>query len=158
MSGTARSKKELTEFLKKQKLLVLSTVDKKGKPWVSNVYYSVDGDLNLFFVSPPSTNHSKHVSENRDVAFSIAWYDEKNLANRKAVQGTGVCKRITRPGEIVRLLKNHSKYYPLWKSIITYKSMRDKLIESRPYVIKPKYMKFWNDDLYGDEGVREFEF
>lgn len=151
-------KKELIEFIKNQKLLVLSTVDEKGNPWVCNVYYSADNDLNLFFVSPTDTKHSQHIAENPQVAFSIPWYDEKNLANRKAIQGTGICKRITSANEIIRLLKNHYKYYPLWKSVITYKAMREKLIESRPYIIRPNYMKFWNDELYGDEGVEEFSF
>jgi uncharacterized protein YhbP (UPF0306 family) len=154
----AVSNKELIKFVKNQKLLVLSTIDENGKPWSTNVYYSADKDLNLFFVSPPDTNHSKHIKNNSTVAFSIAWYDPKDLANRKAIQGTGACIRITKVSEIVRLLKNHSKYYPLWRSVITYKAMRQKLIESRPYIIKPKYMKFWNDELYGDEGTGEFEF
>lgn len=153
-----KQKKELIKFIKSQKLLILATVDKKGKPWTSNVYYSADKNLDLFFVSPPDTNHSRHVADNPQISFSIAWYDEKDLANRKAIQGVGVCKRVKSANEVMRLLRNHYKYYPLWKSVITYKSMREKLIESRPYAIKPKYMKFWNDELYGDEGTEEFRF
>ena len=37
-------------------------------------------------------------------------------------------------------------------------AIREKLIESRPYLIKPTYIKFWNDELYGDEGTEEFHF
>lgn len=151
-------KKELTDFIKNRKLLVLSTVDEKGNPWTSNVYYSADNNLDLFFVSSPDTNHSRHIKNKSQVSFSVPWYDENDLANRKAVQGIGLCKRLTNAAEIVRFLKNHYIYYPLWKSVITYKAMRDKLIESRPYIIKPTYMKFWNDELYGEEGTREFNF
>ena len=151
-------KKELVSFIENRKLLVLSTVDEEGNPWTSNVYYSADKDLNLFFISPPDTKHSQHIKNKSQVSFSIPWYDEKDLANRKAIQGTGICRRITNAGEIIKLLKNHYKYYPLWKSVITYKAMREKLMESRPYIIKPSYMKFWNDELFGEEGTREFNF
>lgn len=149
---------DLAKFIKSQKLLVLSTVDENGQPWISNVYFSADDELNLFFVSPTDTKHSKHIAKNPHVAFSIPWYDEMNLANRKAIQGIGACKRITSAKETIRLLKNHYQYYPLWKDAITYKAMREKLIESRPYVIKPTHMKFWNDELYGEEKVEQFSF
>ena len=122
------------------------------------MYFSADRDLNLFFVSPPDTNHSKHIKENSYVAFSIPWFDENDLGNRKAIQGIGVCTRITNAGDIARLLKNHYKYYPLWKNVITHKAMRDKVISSRPYIIKPTYMKYWDDELFGEEGTKEFIF
>lgn len=149
-------KKHLVDFLKSKKLLVISTVDGKGNPWTCNVYFSVDKDLNLFFVSPTDTKHSQHIANHPKISFSIPWFDEKNLGNRKAVQGIGTCKKVTNASQILRLLKNHYKYYPLWKTVITYKAMREKLIESRPYVIAPTYMKYWDDELFGEEGVREF--
>ena len=150
--------KDLIEFIKQQKLMVIATSDEEGRPWACNVYYSADNDLNLFFVSPTDTKHSAHIANKSEVAFSIVWYDQDDLTNRKAVQGVGECTRVKDPTTIINFLKNHAKYYPLWKDVITYKSMRDKLIDSRPYVVKPKYMKFWNDELYGEEGTKELSF
>ena len=150
--------KNLIDFLKNQKLLAIATIDHENKPWIANVYYSVDGDLNLFFVSPQDTNHSKHIQNNSRVAFTISWYNKDNLSDRKAVQGRGVCRLLENPKEIVRFLTNHYKYFPSWKDEITYENMLQKIIESRPYIIKPTYMKFWNDELFGEEGTREFNF
>ena len=65
---------------------------------------------------------------------------------------------LENPKEIVRFLTNHYKYFPSWKDEITYENMLQKIIESRPYIIKPTYMKFWNDELFGEEGTREFNF
>ena len=150
--------KELIEFLKSQKLLVLSTVDKDGEPWVSNVYYSVDGEFNLFFVSPADTKHIEHLEHNPKVAFSIAWFDPDNLVDRKGIQGQGTCERIIEPKEMMSLLKNHAKYFPLWRDLITYENIKNRIIQSKPYLIKPSYIKFWNDELYGKEGTKEFTF
>ena len=149
---------ELLKFLKFCKLMVIATVDHESTPWVCNVYYSVTNDFKLFFVSPTDSLHSKHIAQNSRVAFSIPWYDENDLGNRKAVQGIGVCTRVTNWIEAARFLRNHYIYYPLWKKIITTAAMRKKLIESRPYIIKPEYMKFWNDELFGDEGIEEYTF
>jgi uncharacterized protein YhbP (UPF0306 family) len=133
-------------------------VGKDGKPWLSNVFYSSDTNLNLFFVSPNDTNHIQHLSGQNEIAFSISWYDQNDLNNRKAIQGTGTCQQVKNPTRIIQFLQNHAKYFPLWKDLITYENMRNKIIDSRPYVIKPDYIKFWNDELYGEEGVKEFDF
>ena len=149
---------ELLKFLKSQKLLVLSTASKGGEPWVSNVYYSVDSNLNLFFVSPSDTRHIEHLEHNPKVAFSVVWFNPNNLVDRKGIQGQGTCERIEEPEEIISLLKNHAKYFPLWKDRITYENIKNKTIQSRPFLIRPSYIKFWNDELYGEEGTREFTF
>lgn len=154
----SKTKKEIIEYLRNRKLLVLSTVDENGNPWTCNVYFSINKDFNLFFVSALEAKHSQHIAKNSKVSFSVPWFDEKNLANRKAVQGTGVCQRVTNAKEIIKLLKNHYKYYPSWQNAITYESMIDNLIDSKPYIVKPDYMKFWNDELYGEKGTRELKF
>ena len=140
--------------MKNQKVLTIATHDKD--PWICNVYFSVDNHFNFFFISPPNTKHSFDIAKNPKVAFTTAWYDPKNLGDRKAIQGIGECTLITTSATVIKFLKNHYKYYPLWKEVITHKKMRDNVIQSRPYVIKPTYIKFWNDEIYGEEGVREW--
>jgi hypothetical protein len=88
----------------------------------------------------------------------VSWYNKDDLGDRVAVQGKGICKQLENPKEIMGFLTNHYKYFPLWKDIITFENMFKKVIESRPFIIKPTYIKFWNDKLYGEEGVKEFKF
>jgi len=42
--------------------------------------------------------------------------------------------------------------------VINFKNIKEKIIDARPYLIKPSYIKFWNDELFGEEGIVEFEF
>lgn len=149
---------ELLKFLQEQKLVAIATTDENGKPWVANVYYSVDKAGRLFFVTAPETKHGQHISASKDVAFTISWYDKTDLGNRKAVQGLGTCERLNDPIAIGKFLLNHYIYFPSWKEVINEKSMREKIIDSRPYIITPSYMKFWNDELYGEEGTKDFTF
>ena len=106
--------KDLQNFISGQKLLVLSTVD-KDQPWISNFYFSTDDNLNIYLVTGPETNHSKQIETNSKVAFSIPWFDENNLGNRKAVQGKGEMLRIVDDEEIKAALEVHLKKYPAWK-------------------------------------------
>jgi uncharacterized protein YhbP (UPF0306 family) len=148
----------LLSFLQEQRLLTLATVSTDGFPWVSNVYYSITDKGEIFYISPTTTNHSKHVVANKEVAFSVAWYEKDNMENRKSVQGRGICSQVTNFAKISRLISNHLSFYPDWKDFLTTDAILRHLIESRPYMIKPTYMKFFNDELFGEEGTREFKF
>ncbi len=152
------NEKKLYKFLSSRKLITVSTIDNKGKPWTSNMYYSVDKDFNFFFVSPTTTLHSQHIAQDPRVSFTVNWYNEKDLTDRKAIQATGDCKLIKDSKTIVRFLKNHHKYFPFWKDRITYQNMKKDVISSRPYVIKPKFIKYWDDEELGSEGTKEFKF
>lgn len=149
--------KELLDFLKSQKLITIAS-NKGDEFWVNNAYYCVDDELNLFFVSPKDTKHSQYIAENPSVAFNIAWYDEDNLGNRKAIQGLGKCKELTDVRQMTKYLRIHHKKYPIWKNRITYLNMKNKIIESRPYLIEPSYIKYWDDELFGSDGTKEFRF
>lgn len=152
-------KQVLQHFFGKQHLLTLATVDASGKqPWLANMYFVADEELNLYFVSAKETNHSLHIAENDKVAFTTAWYDPDNLGDRKAIQGKGKCELMKNWGEIAKVLKLFHAKYPDWKEVINLQTIKEKLIESRPYKITPSYIKYWDDELLGEEGTEELHF
>lgn len=147
--------KEVIEFLNNQKLLSIATINNE-LPWIFNVYYSIDKDFNIYFVSPESNNHSKHIKLNSNVSFTSVWFDNSNLDNRKSIQGRGVCSKVTNIKDVTHALRIHLKKYPEWSQFINLNNILNKVIESRVYVIKPTYIKYWDDELYGEEGIKEF--
>lgn len=42
-----------------------------NKPWISEVHFAYDGELNLYFISRPSRRHSLEVAENNQIAGNI---------------------------------------------------------------------------------------
>jgi uncharacterized protein YhbP (UPF0306 family) len=149
--------KDLLKFIQSQKVLTIATVDSSNLPWVSNVYYSATDKGELFFISATTTNHSQHLLKQNQVAFSTVWYDPKNMEDRKSIQGKGTCERVTNILKMTELITNHLKFYPDWKDFLTTEAVLKELIEYRPYVIKPSYMKFWSDELFGED-AKEFNF
>src|SRR3954465_7268138 len=52
-------------------LLTLATVDGRGRPWVSPVFYSLDDDYQLYWTSDVEARHSANVRETGVVAIVV---------------------------------------------------------------------------------------
>src|ERR1700691_1781138 len=50
--------------------LTLSTSD-GNVPWIAPLYYVIDKEWNLYFISPVESRHAQHISKNPYVAFAI---------------------------------------------------------------------------------------
>lgn len=149
---------ELYKFLTSQKLLTIATTDEQNLPWICNVYFSVDKEFNFFFFSKKTTKHGQHIERTPEVAFTTAWFNPEDDEDRKAIQAKGKCEVVKDPVLLLKLLKNHYEYFPDWRD--QNKSLEDdvkELLNSRAYIIKPSYIKFWNDKLFGKKTIEEYE-
>jgi len=149
--------KNLLNFLKSQKLLVIGCKS-EGDLWVANVYYGADDRGCLYFISSVTTRHSRLILNNPKVAFSIAWFDPGSYKNRKAVQGSGFCRPAESEKEIEVGVGLHNKNFPEFSERITVEWIGDNERGSTVWVLKPQYIKHWDDELYGEDGTKEFSF
>lgn len=127
--------------------MAVATIDEEGKPWIANVYFGVDDDLNMYFMSKRSTKHSKHIESDGQVSYTVAWYNLENDEDRIAIQATGKCELVKDLRVIAIGAKCIFEKFSDWE--INPKEALEKIATSGMYVIKPKYMKFWNDKLLG---------
>ena len=142
-------------FIKSQRLMVIASHDEKDL-WVANVYFGIDEKGAIYFISPEDTKHSKMILKNPKIAFSIAWFDSTNHKNRKAVQGLGICCPAENEEEIAIGVKLHNQNFPEFKERITINWIRTNEWGSKVWVLKPTYMKYWDDEIYGDDESEEF--
>jgi uncharacterized protein YhbP (UPF0306 family) len=63
--------KSLSKYLSESKVLQIATVG-EGKPWVCTVYFVVDEELNIYWLSEPNVRHSKNIETNSSVALTMA--------------------------------------------------------------------------------------
>ena len=150
------SRKKLLDFLKSQKYLVVGT--QGNEPWIVNVFHGTDDDFNSYFVSSEETEHSKHIIENPKVTFSTVWFSPDNHLDRKGVQGRGVCCIAKNDKEIEEGIRLHNTNFPEFKERLTADYIRSEDNKSRVWVIKPSFIRFWNDELFGQDGSEEFSF
>jgi len=143
-------KQDILNFLTNQKLITLSTIDKGNKPWISNVYFGNDKDLNFYIITDPVSNHGEHFSYNKNIAFTTVWFNPNDKKDRKSIQAKGIISRLDK------------KDYPIFNKYFFKnegKDYIDKVLKNekpfRFYIIKSTYLKFWNDELYGIDGTKE---
>lgn len=148
---------EVHTFIKSQKLLVIAAVDGKDV-WVANVYFGVDEKGTVYFVSREDTKHSQMILKNPEIAFSIAWFDPSDHKNRKAIQGKGICRPAQNEEEIATGVRLHNENFPEFKERITVDWIQNNEWNSKIWILKPTYIKYWDDELYGSEEFREFVF
>ena len=148
---------KLLQFIQSQKLMALACHNGKDL-WIANLYIGVDEKGTIYFISPEDTKHGQMILKNPNIAFSIAWFDPKNHKNRKAVQGLGACRPAKNPAEIAAGIKLLYKNFPDLRDILTVKWIMTNAWGSKIWVLKPNYMKYWDDEIYGNNESKEFHF
>jgi len=152
----SKDKSALLRYLKSQRLMGLATFDKK--PWICSVYYAVDKDFCLYFVSSPKSKHCQDIEKNDKVACAIYDSHTPNSAQKIGVQIEGVASQVKGWDRTEVILKMWNRAAPGMEKVINIKNMKEKVISSRVYAVKPTLIKFINQKLYGEDGFREFRF
>lgn len=126
---------------------------------IATVYYGIDDDFTIYIVTPPSTEHGRNIAKNHQVACVITntnqpMYETKH---KIGVQIQGTAHEITDLEEMKKALLVWSKNREdlVEKYIV---NITNSTWKSRPYVIKPKEIKWFNEELYGKEGTETFNF
>lgn len=150
------SREALLDFLKSQKYLVVGT--QGDTPWIVNVFHGTDDEFNIYFVSGEETEHSRHILKHPEISFSTVWFDPQNHLDRKGVQGRGVCHIAKDDADIETGIQLHNANFPEFKERLTPDYIRSESNKSRVWIIKPLFIKFWNDELFGQDESEEFNF
>ena len=151
-----KNKPQLLEYLKSLNFMSVATYNKHL--WAASVYYVVDKDFNLYFISQPDTEHCQDILKNSEVACTIADSRQKVTAKKVGVQLYGTAKQLTAMEKLKWMLAFWNRMNPGVASVINLKNIQNKVIKSRAYQITPKKIKWFNEELYGSEGVEVFEF
>jgi uncharacterized protein YhbP (UPF0306 family) len=143
--------------MQSQKLITIACHHKEDI-WVANIYIGVDKKGWIYFLSPKDTKHSQILFKNPGVAFSFAWFDPINHKDRKGIQGLGLCRIAKSTMEITTGIKLLYKNFPDLKDILNPKWITTNIWGSRIWVLKPSYIKYWDDEIYGENKTNEFIF
>lgn len=103
-------RQRMKEVLEKTHLMSLAINDEKG-PWVTDLVFIYDNNMNIYWMSDPETRHSKAILKNNKVAGSIT-YSTKSKEPNFGIQFEGVAEQLK--GVQYRLLIKHlaKRSYP----------------------------------------------
>lgn len=94
----------ILDYLGEAKMMQLATVH-DGKPWVCNVWFVSDKNMNTYWISSSNRRHSKEIATNPYVAASICIPREPSEGKKGALQIEGLAREVTKPSEVAKALK-----------------------------------------------------
>ncbi len=147
---------ELENFLQKQRILQIAP--HAGDPWIANVFMGCQSPEKIYFIGSPKTLYGEKLLEDPKLAFATAWCDNNNHLDRKGVQGVGEAVLSQDEEDIAMGVKLHNQNYPEFAERITVDWVHTNERGSGVWIIRPTFIKFWNDELYGLDGSKEFKF
>lgn len=147
------TKQHVLNFLATQRLMSIATYGKF--PWIASVYYSFDRDLNLYFLSSPTTLHCKQIIKNPQVAVAIADSQQGITVLKRGLQLWGEARQISNVSKIKHALHLWKSFLKVKDRELTYKNMFKKVVSGRMYIIKPKRIKLFDQKLFRTEDGKE---
>jgi len=93
MTMKLANKKIVLDYLKRNKLMTLSTVS-GNRPWSATVFFAYTPELRILFYSRPDTKHCRHILKNPYVSVVIN-QDHGTSGQVKGMQITGRAKRVS---------------------------------------------------------------
>lgn len=139
----------IKKYLENHFQLVLAT---NGKfPWICTLYYSIDNDLNIYFLTGPATIHGKQIARNAKVAVAVSDSPQTPNSKKKGLQIYGLCKQISGVRKVTHAITLWKQTLGVTSKDYSYEGMVKKAISGRMYKITPKKIKFFNEEL-AEEG------
>jgi uncharacterized protein YhbP (UPF0306 family) len=141
----------IVDYLSSAYFMQVATV-KDNQPWVCTVHFVSDDQLNLYWISLPSTRHSQELLTNSKVAGTVVLPHAPDDKVR-GIQFQGVAEELNgesaRPG-----LELYAKRYKIGSDWV--ESMVSATDEHRCYRIKPSMFVLFDQVNFPDHPRREY--
>lgn len=124
-------------------------------PWIATMYYGVDDDLNMYFLTDPATIHAQALKENPLVSAVIADSPQNPASKKIGIQLYGHASEIEGEEAI-------KAGFAIWREVLkvtdpkySYEGIKSGELHYRLYKLVPKKIKYYNEELWeeGDEQV-----
>ena len=86
-------KAKLLDYLKGKRLMIIATVSEAG-PWICSVYYAIDDQFNLYFISSPTAKHVADLERNNKVAIAVTDTTQKFEMQKRGAQMIGTAEKL----------------------------------------------------------------
>ena len=133
----------------------MSIATYRETPWIATVYYVIDDDLNLYFLSDPTTQHGQDIAKNKKVACAIFNSDQKVTDQKVGIQLWGECLVVRSLEKIKWMLKMWHKINP-GVECVSLEKIKKKVVNTQIYKVIPKKIKFFNEKLYSKKEAKMF--
>lgn len=132
-------------FLGEHNTMTVATVGPWGEPQAAAVFYAADEQLNLFYLSSPTSRHSQNLMHHARVAATVhadgqAWQEIRGL------QIEGTVQQVEGPLMLAQAARTYAARYDFLRGLLGDAAdgpaaLRGPVAGSRFYVLKPAWMR-----------------
>ena len=126
---------KIESLLRAQSTLALATVNEQGLATVAPLYYLVDEDLNLYWVSSEKSEHSRNLLRESRVAGTV-YVETERWKEICGVQMRGIASKVTEPERRKLILEKYCKRFHLGRVF------RLVIRQSTLYAFRPEFFRF----------------
>ena len=150
-------KTQISEYMQTQKLMSMATFA-DNEPWIANVYFVSDDDLNIYFLSKKWREHCKAIVINPKVSVAIADSHQNIYNPQKGLQITGTAEEVNVFDKLEWMFK-------MWNKLIAGEK-GEKLSDPKKFLdagvsgvyrIKPSKIKFFNTEAWPKDQTKVLE-
>ena len=152
MKTQGKIKKLIKEYLEEAKMMQLATCS-NDQPWVCNIWFAADEDLNIYWFSAETWRHSKEVLQNPKVAAAIV-LPQTPKDKPRGIQLQGMAEVLVKQEGI-------DKAISVYQDRIFPKKLIDELMEDEEtphkfYKIKPSQIVLFDAVNFGETWRQEY--
>ncbi len=144
--------KLIKQYLDDARMMQLATVA-NGKPWVCNVWFAADKDMNIYWFSSTTRRHSQEVVSDPNVAAAIC-LAQTPADPPRGLQIEGTAQLLTNPVDIAVAMKNYVGRVFNLKQVRQFMANLDR--PHRFYRIKPSLFVLFDAVNYPDDSRQEY--
>lgn len=140
----------LDAILRSTTLFSVATVKAGNISHIHTAFFCYSPNLNLYFLTPPTTQHSRNVEKNPSIAVSIFDSHQKPSDKKRGLQILGNC-RLAIGKDFSEGIVLYSKRFNWTRVIESPQDLIKAGFESKLYVIKPSSIKIFDEVIFGEE-------
>ena|SRR5690606_3812895 len=122
-----------------------------NQPWICTVYFVIDDDLNIYWLSLSSRRHSREIAENNKVAATIPIKQDQPVIG---VQVEGKAEEATDKPTIASVMKRYVTKYKVGDKF--YDRLNEGKNQHHVYRLKPSVLVLFDELNFKDRGRIEW--
>ncbi len=139
-------KDRVRTFLAEHNCMTLATVGPDGAPQAAAVFYAADEELNLYFLSSPTSRHSRNLAQQPTVAATIQ-ADGQAWQAIRGLQIEGVAHQVENVRELAHAARVYVGRFEFLRGVLDATDadgpavLRGPVASSRFYVLRPTWLR-----------------
>ena len=141
----------ISDYLKDIKLMQLAT-SQADQPWLCNVWYVIDDQDKVYWISRETRRHSQEIAQNPLVSCKFhRWFNEGLGQQGKSGVMAGKAQKLDNPSDIEEAYALYLARYPKLAEFQSLEASLDDTGDHKFYCMTPHEIIWWDEKNFPDQ-------